>query len=96
MEEGQPKPKPKPRARVIWNLYPLMAERRIRYASDLTRRLAEVGVNLTPTHVARIVSKPPERLSLELLEGLLTVLDCSPNDLIRVERARYTLEDPKT
>jgi DNA-binding Xre family transcriptional regulator len=67
-----------------WELAVLMAVRRIRSAAELARRLQTVGHNITSIHLSRIIHDRPQRLSMELLDALLTVLDCTPNELMPV------------
>jgi DNA-binding Xre family transcriptional regulator len=55
--------------------------------SDLVPLLAERGVNLSREQVFRLVTQPPQRLSMDTLAALCDILDCSPNDLIEIEVA---------
>jgi DNA-binding Xre family transcriptional regulator len=47
--------------------------------------LAERGVHLSREQVFRLVTRPPQRLSMDILAALCDILGCSPNDLIEVE-----------
>jgi DNA-binding Xre family transcriptional regulator len=60
----------------------MMAERGIRTATDLQRRLRVIGIEISTAQLSRIVNSKPQRLSLELLEGLMTVLECDANALL--------------
>ncbi len=72
----------RPRKRLTWRLRVLMAERGIKNASQLQRRMQEVGHAITSAHAARIVGVMPQRISVELISTLLTVLDCRISELI--------------
>jgi len=68
-----------------WNLKVVMAERDIASATELMRRLADIGVPLSTAQASRIVKEMPSRLNTTILRGLFEVLHCEPNDLIVVE-----------
>lgn len=72
--------------RMQWRLYEMMAKRGIRTATDLQRRLAAIGVHVTSTHLARLVSGEPLRMSRDIMWGLTEVLECDTNDLWRNPR----------
>ncbi|MCW4256365.1 MAG: helix-turn-helix transcriptional regulator [Candidatus Thiodiazotropha taylori] len=79
-----------------WRLLPVMAERRIRRATDLKRLLEDEGIEISSSQLSRLVSSTPQRLSMELLGGLMRVLDCEASDLIRrVDRESNTTPTPK-
>ena len=56
--------------------------------------LAERGVHLSREQVFRLVTQPPQRLSMDTLAALCDILDCTPNDLIEVETVNTQV--PKT
>jgi DNA-binding Xre family transcriptional regulator len=62
-----------------------MSERHIRTGTELQRRLAAIGVEITSASISRMLAVPPERISVPLLTGLLDVLDCEPNDLFQMD-----------
>ncbi|MCR6480423.1 helix-turn-helix transcriptional regulator [Variovorax sp. ZS18.2.2] len=66
-----------------WRLHAVMADRGIRTATELHRRLQPYGVEITSHQLSRIVAKMPDRLNTKVLSALMTVLDCSANELIR-------------
>lgn len=70
--------------RIEWRLLQMMAERHIKRNTDLVRKLNAVGVEISTTQLGRLVDTFPERMNTITLMGLLTVLDCSISDLIRV------------
>lgn len=71
-----------------WNLRRKMAERDIFKTTELGPLLAQHGVKLSREQVYRLVTSPPQRLSLEVLDALCQVLDCTPNDLITFEEVK--------
>lgn len=68
-----------------WRLRALMAERNMFATSDLVPLLAERGIDLSREQVFRLVTQPPQRLSMDTLAALCDILACTPNDLIEVE-----------
>jgi DNA-binding Xre family transcriptional regulator len=72
---------------IRWHLRLRMAEKGMFQTSDLVPLLAERGVHLSREQVFRLVTQPPQRLSMDTLAALCDILGCSPNDLIEVEAA---------
>src|SRR5450759_5102842 len=70
---------------IRWNLRRLMAGRDMFQTTDLAGPLAERGVHLSREQVFRLVTQPPQRLSMDTFAALCDILDCTPNDLIEVE-----------
>ena len=70
---------------IRWHLRLRMAEKGMFQTSDLVPLLAERGVHLSREQVFRLVTQPPQRLSIDTLAALCDILGCSPNDLIEVE-----------
>jgi DNA-binding Xre family transcriptional regulator len=68
-----------------WNLRKLMAEQGMFATSDLVPLLAERGVHLSREQVYRLVTQPPQRLSMDALAAVCDILGCTPGDLIEVE-----------
>lgn len=68
-----------------WHLRQLMATKDMFKTSDLVPLLAERGVTLSREQVFRLVTQPPQRLSMDTLAALCDILDCAPNDLIEIE-----------
>lgn len=79
----KPKIVDSPAKTLQWRLHAVMADRGIRTATELHRRLQPYGVEITSHQLSRIVAKMPERLNTKVLSALMTVLDCSANELIR-------------
>jgi DNA-binding Xre family transcriptional regulator len=68
-----------------WRLRHLMAERDMFQTSDLVPMLAERGITLSREQVYRLVTQPPQRMSMDTLVALCDILQCTPNDLIKPE-----------
>ncbi len=69
---------------IRWHLRTRMAEKGLFQTSDLVPLLAERGVHLSREQVFRLVTQPPQRLSMDTFAALCDVLGCTPNDLIEV------------
>ena len=65
-----------------WRLRELMATRGMFSTTDLRPKLAERGIDLSPSQVYRLVTEKPERLSLKTLMALLDILGCTMEDII--------------
>lgn len=70
---------------IRWNLRKLMADADMFQTTDLGPLLAERGIKLSREQVFRLVTQPPQRLSMDTLAALCDILGCTPNDLIEVE-----------
>jgi DNA-binding Xre family transcriptional regulator len=70
---------------VVWHLRLRMAEKGMFQTSALVPLLAERGVDLSREQVFRLVTQPPQRLSMDTLAALCDILDCQPNDLLEVK-----------
>jgi DNA-binding Xre family transcriptional regulator len=68
-----------------WHLRRLMAGKELWQTTDLGPLLAERGITLSREQVFRLVTQPPQRLSMDTLAALCDILDCTPNDLIEIE-----------
>lgn len=77
-----------------WKLRTLMAEREMFQTSDLVPLLAERGIHLSREQVFRLVTQPPQRLSMDTLAALCDVLSCTPNDLIEIDTAHIQVAKP--
>jgi DNA-binding Xre family transcriptional regulator len=68
--------------RVTLRLHALMAERRIRFVTDLWKLLNALGtVEISHSQLTRVVNNQANKLDVALLEGLATVFDCPVADL---------------
>jgi DNA-binding Xre family transcriptional regulator len=70
---------------VQWHLRLRMAEKGYFQTSDLVPLLAERGITLSREQVFRLVTQPPQRLSMDTLAALCDILDCQPGDLIEIQ-----------
>ena len=68
-----------------WDLRRLMAEQGMYQTTDLVPLLAERGVTLSREQVFRLVTQPPQRLSMDVLAALCDILGCTPSELIHIE-----------
>jgi DNA-binding Xre family transcriptional regulator len=66
---------------VVWRVRVLMAERNIRSVSELVRSLEDVGVSISIAQLGRLIDGKAQHWSQEVVEGLMTVLDCKIGDL---------------
>jgi DNA-binding Xre family transcriptional regulator len=82
---------------IVWHLRLRMAEKGLFQTSELVPLLAERGVYLSREQVYRLVTAPPQRLSMDILAALCDILQVLPNDLIEVvavnEQVRKTGTD---
>jgi len=92
---GVKKQRPKLKKKFIWRLPIVMAERRIYKKSDLHKLLTDVGLEISTVHVGRIFKDMPELLNSDLLLALMQVLDCTLDDLLRVEDVESDGEEIK-
>jgi DNA-binding Xre family transcriptional regulator len=74
-----------------WRLRLRMAEHGMFATTDLVPLLAERGVHLSREQVYRLVTSPPQRLSMDVLAALCDILGCTPNDLITVEAVNASI-----
>lgn len=68
-----------------WHLRRKLAEQGLYKTTELVPLLAERGVSLSREQVYRLVTSPPQRLNMEVLDALCEILACTPNDLITFE-----------
>ena len=73
------------RKHLKWNLWMMMAQGGIRTATELRRRLLAYGLDLSSAHLSRLVQERPSRISTELLDALVSVLECDISDLLTAE-----------
>ena len=81
---------------IEWHLRRRMAERDLFQTSDLVPLLAERGIELSREQVYRLVTAPPQRLSMDTLAALCDILGCSPSDLIEVTTVNATVRKTGT
>lgn len=86
--------------KMTWNLRMLCAQKGLWTGAALNRCLGErLGLSLTSQTISNLMSKSPKRISLNVLLALCVALDCTPNDLLKVDgtitqkSARSLVED---
>lgn len=79
-----------------WRLRHIMAERGLFQTTDLGVLLRAQGISLSREQVFRLVTQPPQRLNIEVLTALCTVLECTPNDLLELTSASAQAPIAKT
>ncbi|MFM9920885.1 helix-turn-helix domain-containing protein [Lacisediminihabitans sp. H27-G8] len=67
---------------ISWHLRTLLAEHGIYQTTHVVPLLKEHGVHLSREQVYRLVTQTPQRLNMEVLAALCSILSCTPNDLI--------------
>jgi DNA-binding Xre family transcriptional regulator len=77
-----------------WHLRLKMAEKGLFQTSDLIEPLAERGIHLSREQVYRLVTQPPQRLSMDTLAALCDILEVTPSDLIEVTAAARQVRKP--
>ncbi|MEV0115822.1 helix-turn-helix transcriptional regulator [Streptomyces sp. NPDC050844] len=77
-----------------WNLRRLLAERDMYQTTDLVPLLAEYGIRLSREQVYRLVTQPPQRLSMDVLAALCGILGVTPAELISVTEVRTQIAKP--
>lgn len=60
-----------------------MVRRNVRTITDLSKRLKKIGIVISQSNLGRLVDGRASYWSQELIEGMMTVLDCELVDLIR-------------
>ena len=73
-----------PARRLILRARSVMVDRGIRSVSALQRSLATIGVAISVPQLIRVVDGDSKHLNKDVIEGLLTVLDCGLTDLFAV------------
>ena len=78
-----PRKKSPARRSVVWRVPVLMAERNVRSVSELVRRLEDIGVSISIAQLGRLIDGKTQHWSQDVIEGLMTVLECGVGDLWR-------------
>jgi putative transcriptional regulator len=77
-----------------WNLRMVAAQRGIWRASELRRRLAEAGLEISTGKMSYLWSGRPISVRLDDLEVICQVLDCDPGELLLRDPAAAKPERP--
>lgn len=75
--------KPPTRRSVQWRVRVLMAERNVRSVSELVRLLEGIGVSISVAQLGRLIDGKAQHWSQEVIEGLMSVLECQVGELWR-------------
>lgn len=70
-----------------WRLASLMGDHKIRTGTELQRRLADVGYEITSSQITRIIYDRPQQVKTALLDALGRIFDCTLDDLMPVVNA---------
>ncbi len=68
-----------------WNLRMIAAERGIWKSTELRRRLAEAGLEVSAGKMSGLWTGTPTTIRLDDLDVLCTVLSCAPSELLICE-----------
>jgi DNA-binding Xre family transcriptional regulator len=79
-----------------WRLRALMDEHHLEETSALRPLLAARGIELSREQVYRLVTHPPERLSMATLVALCDIFNCQPSDLIELQTVSPSRRTRKT
>ncbi len=69
--------------KVDFHIRDMMARRGIKTITELSRRLAVIGIKIANPNLGKLVDGKSTYWSQETLVGLMTVLDCELSDLVR-------------
>ena len=68
-----------------WNLRVVMAMNKVKTATHMARMLESVGLKFSSVYLSRIIDERPSMFNLTLLDGLVCIFNCTPNDLLVLE-----------
>lgn len=78
-----------------WRLGVAMAEKEIRTARELRRRLKEVGYEISEPQLSRLRKQLPRQIDTRLLSALCRVLSVQPGQLIVIHGERTVDDMPR-
>lgn len=76
------RPSKKPRRRLEWRVRVTMAERGVRTVTELAKLLEGVGVTISGSQLGRLIDGKTKLFNPEVMEGLMTVLDCDLDGIL--------------
>ena len=79
---------------VRWNLRMKAAERGIWKSTEMRRRLAEAGLEISAGKMSALWTGTPVTIRLEDLDVICAVLDCTPSDLLICEPDKVAARRP--
>jgi putative transcriptional regulator len=77
-----------------WNLRMKAAERGIWKSTELRRRLAEAGLEISAGKMSALWTATPTTVRLDDLDVICSVLDCEPTDLLVREPDKVAARRP--
>lgn len=78
-----------------WNLRMVAAERGIWKSTELRRRLADAGLEISAGKMSGLWAGTPTTVRLEDLDVICSVLNCSPTELLICEPEKVEAARPK-
>jgi DNA-binding Xre family transcriptional regulator len=78
-----------------WNLRLTAAERGIWKSTDMRRRLAEAGLNISAGKMSALWTGTPTTIRLEDLDVFCSVLECTPSELLVCEPDKVAARRPR-
>jgi len=78
-----------------WNLRMVAAERGIWKSTELRRRLADAGLEISAGKMSGLWTTTPTTIRLDDLDVICTVLGCTPSDLLICEPDQVAARTPK-
>ncbi|HZD24211.1 MAG TPA: helix-turn-helix transcriptional regulator [Acidimicrobiia bacterium] len=78
-----------------WNLRLTAAERGIWKSTEMRRRLADAGLEISAGKMSGLWTGTPTTIRLDDLDVICAVLECEPNDLLVVEPDKVAARRPK-
>jgi DNA-binding Xre family transcriptional regulator len=79
---------------VRWNLRMKAAEEGIWKSTEMRRRLAEAGLEISAGKMSALWTGTPTTIRLDDLDVICLVLDCSPSDLLLAEPDKAAARRP--
>jgi DNA-binding Xre family transcriptional regulator len=78
-----------------WNLRLKAAEQGIWKSTEMRRRLAEAGLEISAGKMSALWTSTPTTIRLDDLDVICAVLDCTPTDLLICEPERVAARRPR-
>ncbi|TNB75611.1 helix-turn-helix transcriptional regulator [Arthrobacter sp. BB-1] len=78
-----------------WNLRMVAAERGVWKSTELRRRFADAGLEISAGKMSGLWTGTPTTIRLEDLDVICAVLNCSPTDLLICEPEKVEAGRPK-
>lgn len=78
-----------------WNLRLAAAERGIWKSTEMRRRLAEAGLEISAGKMSALWTGPPTMIRLDDLDVICAVLECTPDELLICEPDKVAARRPR-